>query len=88
MFRATRAWRDEDRKLSDTMLHSLIAFADTGVPQLNDLHWPAWNKRTEEYVVLGDVPRVEKLRGPRMDWLASHAPESSPQSAPATGPRD
>jgi para-nitrobenzyl esterase len=87
MFGPTRSWASNDRKLSETMLRSLIAFAETGTPQLNDLKWPAWNQRNEEYVLFDDTPKVEKLPKPRMDWLAAHAPETAPASAPA-GPRD
>ena len=88
MFRPTRAWKADDRKLSDTMLHSLIAFADTGTPQLDGVKWPGWSKRDEQYVVFGDSPKIEKLNVTRMDWLASHAPEGSPQAGAPTGPRD
>jgi len=70
------------------MLHSLIAFADTGAPQLDAVKWPAWSRRDEKYVVFGDTPKIEKLNVVRMDWLASHAPESSPEGGPATSPRD
>jgi para-nitrobenzyl esterase len=93
LFRPTRAWTAEDRKLSDTMLHSLIAFADSGTPKLNDVAWPAWNKRDEAYVVFAETPKAEKLPTARMDWLASHAPATppaaaAPATAPTTGPRD
>jgi para-nitrobenzyl esterase len=88
MFRPTRAWTSEDRRLSDTMLHSLIAFADTGTPQLDAVKWPAWSRRDEKYVVFADTPKIEKLNVVRMDWLASNAPESSPEGGPATSPRD
>jgi para-nitrobenzyl esterase len=88
MLRPTRAWTADDRTLSDTMLRSLISFADTGIPQLKDVQWPAWDKRTEEYVVFGDTPRIEKLHATRMDWLAAHPAENSTGPAPASGPRD
>ena len=89
MFRPTRVWTNDDRKLSDTMMRSLIAFADTGSPQLNDFTWPAWNKSNEQYVVFGDAPKVEKLQARRMDWLAAHAVETPPPgAAPPTVPRD
>ena len=87
LMRPTRAWTQVDRKLSDTMLRSLVTFADTGSPQLGAAAWPAWSKAAEQYVVFGDVPKTEKLQAKRMDWLASHPPE--PQGpAPTTGPRD
>jgi para-nitrobenzyl esterase len=89
MFRPTRSWTSADRKLSDTMLRSLMAFAATGSPQLTDFAWPAWQKSREQYVVFGDTPKVEKLQAARMDWLAAHAPATpTPGSASPTGPRD
>lgn len=87
LIRPTRAWTDADRKLSDTMLRSLITFADTGTPRLGDAAWPAWSKATEQYVVFGDAPKAEKLQARRMDWLASH-PLAAQGSAPAAAPRD
>jgi para-nitrobenzyl esterase len=89
MFRPTRAWTSDDRKLSDTMLRSLIAFADRGAPQLSDFAWPAWNKNSEQYVIVGDAPKVEKLQTRRMDWLAAHPLQTpAPGAAPTMGPRD
>jgi para-nitrobenzyl esterase len=91
MFRPTRAWTDGDRKLSDTMLRSLIAFAEKGSPQLGELTWPAWNRNSEQYVVFGDAPKIEKLPTRRMDWLAAHPLQGqgpAPGPAPTTGPRD
>jgi para-nitrobenzyl esterase len=89
MFRPTRAWTNEDRKLSDTMLRSLVAFADSGSPQLKDFTWPAWSKKSEQYVVFGDAPKVEKLPVSRMDWLAAHPLQApAPGATPPRGPRD
>lgn len=89
LFRPTRAFTSDDRKLSDSMLRSLIAFAATGSPQITDFKWPAWQKNSEQYVVFGDTPKVEKLQSARMDWLAAHASATPASgSAPPKGPRD
>jgi para-nitrobenzyl esterase len=89
MLRPTRVWTTDDRKLSDTLLHSLIAFADTGAPQLDGFTWPAWTQSSEQYVVFGDVPKADKLHARRMDWLAAHPVEvPAPGAPPVTGPRD
>jgi para-nitrobenzyl esterase len=84
IFRQTRVWRDYDRKLSDDMLRSLIEAAATG----QERKWPAWSKRDERYVVLGDEVRVEKLPVKRMDWLEAHPPAVSSRGPAPTGARD
>lgn len=88
LFRPTRSWTDADRQLSETMLKSLIAFANTGSPDTRDLKWPGWSAKNEQYVVLGDKVTVEKLQTKRMDWLASHPPATATPGGPPTGPRD
>jgi para-nitrobenzyl esterase len=89
LFRPTRSWGDDDRQLSGAMLQSLIAFANTGSPEIEELKWPAWSARSEQYVVLGDEISVAKLPSARMDWLAAHPPATLPSAAPArTSPRD
>jgi para-nitrobenzyl esterase len=88
LFRPTRAWRDYDRQLSDSMLESLIATAATGSPDSRTLEWPAWASRDEKVLVLGDEIRVEKLRADRLDWLAAHPPASLSAVPPRAGARD
>ena len=89
LFRPTRSWTAEDRKLSDTMLESLIALARTGSPDVADLKWPAWSARREQYVSLGDKITVEKVQAARMDWLVAHPATTLPPGGPGrTGPRD
>jgi para-nitrobenzyl esterase len=88
MFRPTRVWGSYDTQLSDTMLQSLIAFANTGSPDARELKWPAWSARNEQYVVLGDEISVTKLQAARMDWLAAHPPAQAPGAPGRAGPRD
>jgi para-nitrobenzyl esterase len=88
IFRPTRDWKDYDRKLSDEMLRSLIAAAGTGSPEIAELKWPAWSKRDERYLVLGDEVRAEKLAVKRMDWLAAHPPAPFATGSGPAGPRD
>jgi hypothetical protein len=54
LFRRTRDWKDYDRELSGKMLESLVAVARTGSPSVAGLKWPAWFRRDERYLVLGD----------------------------------
>jgi hypothetical protein len=71
------------------MLGSLIAFANTGSPDIRQLKWPAWNARNEQYVVLGDEITITKLQTARIDWLATHPPATLADAPPAhTGPQD
>jgi para-nitrobenzyl esterase len=89
LFRPTRNWTAYDRQLSETMMQSLIAFANTGSPDVKQLKWPAWSARNEQYVTFGDEITVQKLQAARMDWLATHSPAIAASGAPArTGPRD
>jgi para-nitrobenzyl esterase len=89
LFRPTRSWTDADRTLSNTMLQTLIAFANTGSPEVQEFKWPAWTPRNEQYAVFGDTIGAQKLQTARMDWLAAHPPAALPANAPArTSPRD
>lgn len=87
LFRPTRVWTDYDLRLSQTMLASLIALADSGSPEVEGLNWPAWSARNERYAVFGDKISIEKLQSKRMDWLASHPPAVTSRDG-RTGPRD
>jgi len=88
LFRPTRVWGEYDRKLSGQMLQSLIALASTGSPDSAELKWPAWSKRDERYLILGDEVRVEKLPAKRMDWLAAHPPAAASNVPGPADPRD
>jgi len=86
VFRQTRHWTEVDRRLSDAMLQSLIALAQTGSPDVRQVSWPAWSGRNERYLVLGDVIGVETVHAARMDWLAAHPGVAV--TRPLPGPRD
>ena len=88
LFRPTRDWRVEDRQLSETMLESLIAFAESGSPSTRRLEWPAWSPREEKYAVLDARISVGTLEARRMDWLAKHPPASLGAQTVRPGARD
>jgi para-nitrobenzyl esterase len=89
LFRTTRSWTDNDRALSNTMLHTLIAFANTGSPEVKEFKWPAWSARNEQYAVFGDTISAQRLQTARMDWLAGHPPATLPSTPPPRAtPRD
>ncbi len=89
MFRPTRAWTAADRKMSDDMMGSLIAFADTGNPNTAQVRWPAWTPRDERKIVFADAIQAVKLDTARMDWLAAHPAKLIPRvEADRPRPRD
>lgn len=83
LIRNTRTWTQEDRALSEKMMHALIAFAKTGKPEIPDFSWPAWTEAKPEYVVLGgDKVQVRSMDLKKMDWLAAHPPAPVKLAAP------
>ena len=86
----TRDWGPADRKLSEEMMDSLIAFANTGDPSTAAVKWPAWKASAEQYEDFNDGPRAVALNVKGMDWLAAHKPTPVPApGAPVNaGPRD
>lgn len=79
MFRPTRAPTAWDRRLTDQMVGSLIAFAKTGSPSTKAMPWPAWTKSNPQYLVLGDTVSIQTMNMARMDWLAAHPPATRTQ---------
>ncbi len=53
-YRPTRAWSAEDRAFSAMMLRSLVAFARTGRPDTDDLHFPKFDPANPELLELGE----------------------------------
>jgi para-nitrobenzyl esterase len=86
----TRDWAPADRKLSEDMMDSLIAFAKTGDPSTAAVKWPAWKASDEQYEDFNDGARAAPLNVKGMDWLAAHKPTPVPApGAPVNaGPRD
>jgi para-nitrobenzyl esterase len=85
--RPTRAWTAWDRRLSASMLNSLIGIADTGRPAAAGLSWPAWSPVEERKLVLGDTAHVEPLDAERLEWHARHPIPTAFDSRPSR-PRD
>jgi para-nitrobenzyl esterase len=86
----TRDWGPTDRKLSEEMMDTLIAFARTGDPSTAAVKWPAWKASDEQLENFADTPRAEPLNIKGMDWLSAHKPTPVPApGAPVNaGPRD
>ena len=57
IYRPTRAWRKEDRALSEDMQESLVRFAKTGSPSSRELDWPRFKVAR---------PRLQVLASERM----------------------
>jgi para-nitrobenzyl esterase len=91
MFRKTRDWQAWDRELSEKMMASLIAFADTGNPATPDVKWPAWSPTDEVKVEFGETISVVKLNTSGISWLKAHPADSQAARSgviPRTGPVD
>jgi para-nitrobenzyl esterase len=86
----TRDWGPADRKLSEDMMDSLIAFAKTGDPNTAAVKWPAWKASAEQYEDFNDGAHAMALNVKGMDWLLAHKPTPVPApGAPVNaGPRD
>jgi para-nitrobenzyl esterase len=72
LFRQTRVWTDEDRRLSELMMDALIHFAGTGTPSTSAVNWPDWSPTQEQRLEWDLNPKVQPLDVTRMDWLAGH----------------
>jgi len=69
LFRRTRDWKAEDRRLSDTLADSLIAFAATGDPSTAAAPWPAYDLADERLVTIGAVLTPDRFDPVRMDFM-------------------
>jgi para-nitrobenzyl esterase len=69
--RTTRSWSEEDRRVSNEMMATLIRFAESGNPATPVVPWPAWSANEQRYIEFGATPRVEPLPVAAMEWLAS-----------------
>jgi|HigsolmetaAR201D_1030396.scaffolds.fasta_scaffold00396_4 para-nitrobenzyl esterase len=87
MFRPTRLWTDDDRRLARQMTDLLIAFANTGKPNAHGLEWPEWTPRKEQVFEIDESFRVQTLNTKRFDFHAQNRPAVA-VSRPAGGARD
>jgi para-nitrobenzyl esterase len=86
--RSTREWTAPDRALSDSMMHSLIAFAQTGDPGTAEVPWPAYSRTQAKFVLFAAGPTIESLDQRRMDWLQAHPVPLGERVFPARATRD
>jgi para-nitrobenzyl esterase len=86
--RITRQWTAQDRTLSDSMMRSLIAFADTGDPATPEVQWPAYTPKQEKFVLFAASATLESLDPRRMDWLQAHPAPLGERAFPARATRD
>jgi para-nitrobenzyl esterase len=86
--RITRQWSAQDRALSDSMMRSLIAFADTGDPATPEVRWPAYSPKQEKFVLFAAGSTVESLDPRRMDWLQAHPVPLGERVFPVRATRD
>jgi para-nitrobenzyl esterase len=86
--RITRQWSAQDRALSDSMMRSLITFADTGDPATPEVRWPAYSPKQEKFVLFAAGATVESLDPRRMDWLQAHPVPLGERVFPVRATRD
>jgi len=86
--RTTRQWTAQDRALSDSMMHTLIAFANTGNPATLEVPWPAYSSKQERFMLFADGATIESLDSRRMDWLQSHPVPQGERAMPTRATRD
>jgi para-nitrobenzyl esterase len=86
--RTTRQWTAQERELSDSMMRTLITFANTGNPATSELLWPAYSPHQEEFVLITDRLVTESLDPRRMDWLRAHPLPVGERTIPARSTRD
>jgi para-nitrobenzyl esterase len=77
VIRPTRKWTSYDRQLSNEMTDALIAFAKTGDPNTQTIHWPKWTPQNEQLVEFGDAIKVQPMNTPRLNFMAAHAPAAA-----------
>jgi para-nitrobenzyl esterase len=86
--RTTRRWTAQDWTLSDSMMRTLIAFANTGDPATPGLPWPAYTTKQQKFVLFGDRATIESLDPRRMDWLQAHPVPQGERATPSRSTRD
>lgn len=86
--RTTRQWTAQDWALSDSMMRTLIAFADTGKPATTEVPWPAYSSKREKFILFGDRAAIESLDPRRMEWLQSHPVPLGERAFPTRATRD
>jgi para-nitrobenzyl esterase len=86
--RITRQWTAQDRALSNSMMRSLITFAESGDPGTAQVSWPAYSRKQERFVLFAAGVTVESLDPRRMDWLQAHPVPLGERAIPARATRD
>jgi para-nitrobenzyl esterase len=78
MWRPTRNWTPEDRKLSADMTASLIAFANTGSPTTAAIQWPAWTPASEQLVEFNTTGvKAVAMETPRWNFHVANTASAS-----------
>lgn len=83
--RQTRDWTPYDRKLSETMMDHLIAFARDGDPGAG---WQAWTAGKQTERSFGDTITQQRLESANLDWLEANPMAPAAQPPRSTSPRD
>ena len=68
MFRETRTWTDADLELRDRSAGALVAFAQTGDPNVDGLDWPVY-ELDDERLVEFDIDTVDTIEWPNHEAM-------------------
>lgn len=83
--RQTRDWTPYDRKLSQSMMDHLIAFARDGAPGAG---WQAWTASNQTERSFGDAITQQRLESAGLDWLEANRMSPTARPPRSTSPRD
>jgi len=72
LIRPTRKWTGWDRDLSNKMMDTLFALANTGSPSTSAVKWPKWTPASEQLVEFGNTIEVQAMNTPRLAFMAIH----------------
>ncbi len=82
LLRPTRNWTAYDRQLSNQMMDTLFALANTGNPATTAVRWPQWKAGDERLVEFGNTVSVQVMNTPRLAFMAIHGGgQSGPRGA-------
>jgi para-nitrobenzyl esterase len=72
LIRPTRNWTAYDRQLSNQMMDTLFALANTGNPATSAVQWPQWKAGNERLAEFGNTVNIQPMNTQRLAFMAIH----------------
>jgi para-nitrobenzyl esterase len=72
LIRPTRNWTAWDRQLSNEMMDTLFALANTGNPATPAVKWKQWKAGSEQLAEFGNTVSIQPMNTPRLAFMAIH----------------